>query len=117
MSKIEIGECGMERNKEKKQYPIKHIVNCYFGNYCIKKCRDGAELEKARLCWNKLQEFAKQNPTMFIRHRDFVEMFADRMDICRFDSKERRRMPTWKEVVIKEGHEYPICRKFGIKRW
>jgi len=102
---------------EKKQYPIRHVVNWYFGNYCVKKCRDGAELEKSRECWDKLQEFAKQNPTMMVKHSDFVQMFADKMDICMFNSAERKRMPTWKEVVMREGHECPICKKFGIRRW
>lgn len=99
--------------KQKKPYPIKYLWHWYFGNYCVKKCRNGEDIETSHECWEKMEEFCDKNDDLNMTHGEFIEFFTQYMNVCRFDEKERRRIPTWKEVVLKEG-ECPVCKKFGI---
>ena len=66
-----------------------------------------------RLCNEKMEFFCAKNPELKITHREFIEMFSKHINVCKFDEKERKRMPTWKEVVLREG-ECPICKKLGL---
>src|SRR3989344_47764 len=100
--------------KEKKSYPIRQLWHWYNGNYCCKKCRDGENTGYE--CWKKMEEFCNKNSNLAITHREFLELFAKHINVCKFDEKERRRMPTWKEVVLREG-ECQICKKLGIPQW
>ncbi len=97
--------------KEKKEYPIKTLVNWYFGNYCVKKCHSDLELQRKH--WEQFQQFANKNPNLKMTHREFIEFFARQMIICIFDYNERKRMPSWKEVP---REECIVCRKFKIPR-
>ena len=101
---------------EKKPYPIRHLWHWYHGNYCVKKCRDEDGLKISYNCWQKMEAFCDKNPTLSMTYKEFLELFSKHMNVCIFDEKERRRMPTWKEVVLKEG-ECPICKKLGIPQW
>lgn len=98
--------------KERKPYSIKHLVNWYFGNYCVKKCYGVEKIQKDH--WEKLQDFAAKNPDLLMTHREFIEFFAKDMAICKFDYQERKRMPTWKEVSLPECE---ICKKLKVPRW
>lgn len=99
-----------EVTQQKKEYSIQHLVNWYFGNYCVKKCHDDDKILEDH--WDKLQEFAKKSPNLKMTHKEFIEFFARHITICIFDYKERKRMPSWKEVP---REECIVCKKFGIK--
>ena len=99
-----------KKNGRKKEYKIQHLVNWYFGNYCVKKCHDDLEIQKNH--WEQLQEFARKNPNLQMTHKEFIEFFAKDMTICKFDCVERERMPSWKEV---KREECILCKKFGIR--
>ena len=101
----------VKRMEEKREYKIQHLVNWYFGNYCVKKCHDDLEIQKNH--WEQLQEFARKNPHLQMTHKEFMEFFAKDMTICKFGYVERRRMPSWKEV---KREECIICKKFGIRQ-
>lgn len=50
-----------------------------------------------------MEEFCDKNKNLSMTHREFIALFADHINICKFDARERRRTPTWKEVVLKDG--------------
>ena len=102
--------------KEKKPYPIRSLWHWYHGNYCVKKCRDEEGCKRSYNCWQKMEEFCDKNPDLKMTHKEFLELVSKHMNVCIFDENERRRMPTWKEVVMKEG-ECPICKALGVPQW
>lgn len=102
--------------KEKKPYSIRHLWHWYFGNYCAKKCRTEEELAIACKCWDTMETFCDKNKSLKMKHKEFVSFFAHDMNVCKFNVEERKRMPTWKEVLSKEP-ECKVCKRFGIKRW
>ena len=82
----------------------------------MKKCRDEEGCKRSYNCWQKMEEFCDKNPGLKMTHKEFLELFSKHMNVCIFDENERRRMPTWKEVVMKEG-ECQICKKLGVSQW
>lgn len=127
--------------KEKKAYPIQHIVNWYFGNYCARKCFD--KCTKLREHYSKLNEFAEKNPNLKMTHKEFLELFNNHMTICTLDDDFKRKMIGWKlfrilqqtpnydsdKIIVEEGilktregllekpvQDCMICKKLGI-RW
>ena len=81
---------------EKKPYPVQHVVNWYFGNFCTRKCFD--KDERLKNCWDKLQEFAKKNNGMMIRHKEFKDLFDnDDMRICLLCREFGRKTVGWKQ--------------------
>ncbi len=97
--------------KEKKSYPIRQLWHWYYGNYCVKKCRDDEGLKISVKCCEKMEEFCDKCQNLTMTHREFLELFAKHMNICRFDEFERKRMPSWKEV----RSECYTCKKLGIR--
>ena len=79
---------------EKKEYPIKHLVNLYFGNHCTRKCFDKEE----RLYDHhmKLLDFAEKNPNLKMTHADFLDLFNDEVKICTLEDSFKRKMISWK---------------------
>ena len=83
--------------KEKKPYPITHIVNWYYGNFCTRKCfnKEGRLLD----CWSKLQAFASKNNDLRIRHKEFKDLFDDDcIKICLLKPNFRRRTVGWTQM-------------------
>jgi len=64
-----------------KPYPIAHVVNWYYDNFCTRKCFN----KEKRLfdCWSKLQEFASKYSGLIIRHNEFKDLFDNsHINIC-----------------------------------
>ena len=83
---------------EKKEYPIRNLVNWYFGNYCSRKCFD--DLDRLVDHRDKLQEFAKKNPKLKMTHREFLELFNNHMKICTLDDSFKRKAIFWKMFTV-----------------
>lgn len=83
---------------EKKSYPIQHLVNWYFGNYCVRKCFD--KDDQLRDHHQKLMMLAEKNPSLKMTHRDFLEMFNNEMKICTLDDSFKRKTIGWKLFTI-----------------
>ncbi|HLD04290.1 MAG TPA: hypothetical protein VJG90_01085 [Candidatus Nanoarchaeia archaeon] len=127
-----------ESKREKKQYPIRQIVNWYFANYCMRKCFD--KDHRLRDHHRKLLEFVEKNKSLEMTHSDFLRLFNDHMLICTLDDSFKRRSMGWKlfttlqdtpnydsdkiilekgRVRLKEGElekpkRCPTCVAFGI---
>lgn len=97
---------------EKKSYSVRQIWHWYHGNYCVKKCRDFEGVKRSYDCWQKLEYFCDRSPNIQMTHKEFLEFFSKHMNVCIFDEKERKRMPSWKEFIKKE--ECIVCKKLGI---
>jgi len=74
---------------EKKEYPIVNIVNWYIGNYCFRKCFDKDERLIDHI--EKLREFAKKNEGLKMRHREFLNLFNDHMNLCTLEDGFKRK--------------------------
>ena len=83
---------------EKKEYPILHLVNWYFGNYCMRKCFD--KEERLQDHHEKLTEFAKKNPALKMTHRDFLDLFNNDMKICTLDNSFKMKTVGWKLFTL-----------------
>ncbi len=123
---------------EKKEYPIKRLINWYFGNYCARKCFD--KDERLFEHHQKLTEFAEKNSELKMTYSDFLKLFNNEMTICTLEDSFKRRMVGWRlfeilnktpnydsdNVVVKDGIvqtktgllEKPVmcgtCKFFGI---
>ncbi|MFH0869865.1 MAG: hypothetical protein V1866_02305 [archaeon] len=83
--------------KEKKPYPIMHVVNWYYGNFCTRKCFN--KEERLFECWNKLQEFASTNNSLKIRHKEFKDLLDnDHIKICLLKPNFRKRTVGWTQM-------------------
>ncbi len=83
---------------EKKAYPVSHLVNWYFGNYCMRKCFD--KDERLREHYERLSEFAKKNPASQMTHREFLDLFNNYMTICALDPSFKQKTIGWKLFTI-----------------
>ena len=79
---------------EKKEYPIRQLVNWYFGNYCSRKCFDTEE----RLFdhQQKLMDFAEQNKNLKMTDADFLQFFNEHMIVCTLQDSFKKKMVSWK---------------------
>ena len=84
----------MKMPEEKNKYPIRHIVNWYYGNYCARKCFDNDDLLSDH--WQKLQLIVEKNELLQITHRDFLDLFNDHFKICTLEDSFKRKMVSWK---------------------
>ncbi len=84
----------VETKTEKKAYPLRQIVNWYWGNYCTRKCFD--KEERLRDHSQKLQLFVEKNPNLLMTHRQFLDLFHEQMSICTLDESFKRRSIGWK---------------------
>jgi len=136
---ISIKNLPVTMPEEKKKYPIQHVVNWYYGNYCARKCFDNDR----RLYdhWKKLQLIVEKNKSLQITHRDFLDLFNDHFKICALEDSFKRKMVSWKlmtllqrtpeydpdQIIVEKGTlktktgQLPapkprceICRKLGI---
>ena len=81
---------------EKKAYPVSHVVNWYYGNFCARKCFD--KEERLFECWTKLRAFADNNKDLKIRHKEFKDLFdEDHIKICKLSPGFRRKSISWKQ--------------------
>lgn len=76
------------------KYPIKHLVNWYYGNYCLRKCFDKGERLSQHGEW--LQEFANKHQDLTMTHKEFLEIFHNHMSLCILDDSFKRRSIGWK---------------------
>ena len=79
---------------EKKPYPLRQIVNWYFGNHCARKCFD--KDERLQEHHQKLMLFVEKNPNLVITHRQFLDLFNNHMTLCSLDENFKRRSIGWK---------------------
>lgn len=77
-----------------KKYPIKHLVNWYYGNYCVRKCFDKEERLFQHGEW--LQEFARKHKGLTMTHKAFLELFHNHMSLCNLNDSFKRRSIGWK---------------------
>jgi hypothetical protein len=83
--------------KEKKPYPVTHVVNWYYGNFCTRKCFN--KEERLSGCWDQLQEFASKNNGLKIRHKEFKDLFDNNhIKICLLKPNFRRRTVGWTQM-------------------
>lgn len=77
-----------------KKYPIKHLVNWYYGNYCVRKCFDKEERLFSHGKW--LQDFANKHQDLTMTHKEFLGLFHDHMSLCTLKDSFKRRSIGWK---------------------
>ena len=77
-----------------KKYPIKHLVNWYYGNYCTRKCFDKEERLFQHSEW--LREFAEKHKQLTMTHKEFLILFHDHMSLCTLKDSFKRRSIGWK---------------------
>ena len=95
----------------KREYPVQQVVNWFFGNYCTRKCleKDG-QLFK---CRQKLEEFAEKHSGT-IRHREFLELMQNGLNICELPAEQKTKAISYKEFARKQDGDCPLCKKLGI---
>ena len=91
----------------KKQYAIKSIANWFFGNYCMRKCRD--EQDPAYEHWLKLQELANKLEGTQMTHRQFLDMMRSDKTICNLSDEE------WEKRKFSFKNDCVVCKRFGIR--
>ena len=84
--------------EEKKKYPIQHVVNWYYGNYCARKCFDNDERLSDH--WEKLQLIVEKNKSLQITHHDFLTLFNNHFKICSLEDSFKRKMVSWKLMTV-----------------
>ncbi len=80
--------------KPKNDYPIQHILNWYFGNYCTRKCFDNDTLLRDH--YGKLMLFAEKNPNLKMTHKEFLSLFNKEMTICTLSPSFKKKLVSWK---------------------
>jgi len=83
---------------EKKKYPLRQLVNWYFGNYCSRKCFDNPERLKDH--YDKLMNVVKNSPTVSMTHRDFLDLFNEHLSICTLSDSFKRKSIGWTLLTI-----------------
>jgi hypothetical protein len=82
--------------KPKPKAKIEHLINWYYGNFCVKHkhcTREHYEdLKRIALSW----EIAEMT------HKEFVLKIRQELKCC---------------SVKREFHDCPICRKLGVPQW
>ena len=98
-----------------KKYPIKHLINWYYGNYCVRKCFDKEERLSRHGEW--LREFAEKHKHLIMTHKEFLTLFHDHMTLCTLEDSFKRRSIGWKlferlrdtpnydsdKIIVKDG--------------
>ena len=85
---------------------IQALVNWFYGNYCVRKCRQ--DPAKQREHWGKLQRLgAKMNGTK-MTHKEFLSMVRSDRSICNLSDEEWNRK-------VKIENNCAICKRFGLK--
>ena len=85
---------GGDKIMIKKEYPILHLVNWYYGNYCARKCFD--KMDRLSDHHNKMLDFARKNPTLKMTHKDFLQLFNNHINLCTLHDSFKRRAIFWK---------------------
>jgi hypothetical protein len=82
--------------KQKPKAKIEHLVNWYYGNFCVwhKHCTKEhyEDLKKIVLSWGISE----------MKHKEFCDKIR----------KELKCYP-----IKREFHDCPICRKLGVSQW
>jgi hypothetical protein len=100
-----------------KRYPVRRVVNWYYGNFCTRKCFN--KEERLRDCWEKLQRFANAGKGLMITHKCFKELIDnDCLLVCKLGSNFRRRTVGWGqfEKWLKEESFDPDKLDYGKTR-
>ena len=85
-----------EQNKIKPKAKIEHLINWYYGNFCVKHKHCTKEhyedLKRITLSWNIPEMTHKE---LIFRIRKQLKCFP----------------------IKREFHDCPICRKLGVPQW
>ena len=83
-------------NQTKPKTKIEHLINWYYGNFCVKHKHCTKEhyedMKRIALSWNITE----------MTHKEFV--FRIKQELKCFSVK-------------REFHDCPICRKLGVPQW
>lgn len=98
----------MDEVKVKKPAKMQHLVNWFYGTYCVTKCHDDEERRQKH--YPKLQELAKKLESVEMTHAEFLAMMRSDKSICDLSDEEwKKRKFSWRST------DCPICKKLGIK--
>ena len=78
------------------KYPLKRVVNWYYGNFCTRKCFN--KEDRIFDCFNKLELLNSKNKELMITHKEFKELIdTDNLKICVLSLGFRKRTVGWKQ--------------------
>ena len=73
----------------KKPAKIQTLVNCFYGNYCTRKCCNDEERQQNH--YPKLRELAEKMEGMEMTHREFLSMLRTDKTICDLSDEEWKK--------------------------
>jgi len=78
------------------RYPIRRVVNWYYGNLCTRKCFNKGD--RIRICYTKFEKIINSNPDLMITHKEFKDMIDNGdIKICMLNPEFRKRTVGWKQ--------------------
>lgn len=79
------------------RYPIKRVINWYWGNFCTRKCFN--KEDRMDECYGKFQLFVDNNKDLIITHKEFKDLLdEDHIMICRLKPNFRKRTVGWGQL-------------------
>lgn len=89
--------------KIKKPAKIEHLINWYFGNFCVRCGRIILDSERhGKNCYAKMQKIKEEIESKEMTHKGFVEIM---------------RNTTFCQPIKREVPRCRICEHLGIKKW
>jgi hypothetical protein len=78
------------------KYPIRRVINWYYGNFCTRKCFN--KEERLMDCYEKFELFKYKNKDLMITHKEFKDLIdSGDIKICRLNPNFRKRTVGWKQ--------------------
>ena len=91
------------KTKIKRPVKIEHLINWYFGNFCIRCGKINLDTERyGKDCYDKMQKIKSGIEAEEMTHKEFVEIMK-RTTFCR--------------PIKREFSRCRICECLGIKKW
>ena len=78
------------------KYPIRRVINWYYGNFCTRKCF--SKEKRIQECRVKFDFIVETNPDLMMTHKEFKDLIdTDNIKICRLNPLFKRRTVGWKQ--------------------